>query len=265
MDTSIRRTSIVLAVCGTLLLACDGARAQTPGESRVFFSLSPARIHPGAGLSSLAGLSLRTAESPELSPPDTSGGSHTGIRLLPDHLSPMESILWGEGGLLRKVGIAPLTPGARKSELAFRRTLLTLHQIGGFATLGLMIPTLVLGQRNIANWNNASDGTAPFDRQLDRNHKSWAGITFAAYMATASFSILSPPPLIRRDEGTNTITIHKTLAWVHFTCMIATPILGMLASHARTTAAARDYRTAHQVTAYVTAAALTASMIVITF
>jgi hypothetical protein len=177
----------------------------------------------------------------------------------------MESVLWGERGVLRTTGIAPLTPGARKSELGFRRTLLTLHQIGGFATVGLMIPTLILGQRNINNWNAAAAGTAPFDRQLDRTHKMWAGITFAAYMTTASLAIFSPPPLIRRDEGLNTVTVHKTLAWIHFTGMIATPILGMLAQGSHSASQASNYRTAHQITAYITAAALTASLVIVTF
>src|SRR5208283_5453950 len=76
------------------------------------------------------------------------------MKLLPDHLSPMESFLWGEGGIMRSTGWFPLTPESRKSELGVRRTMLTAHQIGGFLTFGLFIPTLIIGQRNLANWNN---------------------------------------------------------------------------------------------------------------
>jgi hypothetical protein len=252
---------VLLSVMG----ACTTCLAQLEHDAQsVFLFRSPGQMESGQSPDLFLfpdGLSPETSIR-EL---DTIDQGKPRMRLLPDHLSPMESVLWGEGGILRKTGIAPLTPGARKSELGFRRTLLTLHQIGGFITVGLMIPTLILGQRNINNWNAATEGSAPFDRQLDRTHKQWAGITFAAYMTTASFSVFSPPPLIRRDEGTNTITIHKTLAWIHFTGMIATPILGMLASRAHTVSQAKDYRTAHQITAYVTAAALTASMIVVTF
>jgi hypothetical protein len=176
----------------------------------------------------------------------------------------METILWGEHGLLRTTGIAPLTPSARMSELRFRRTMLTAHQIGGFVTLGLLVPTLILGQRNIQNWNDAMMGVKPLDRQLNRTHRTLAEITFGTYLATAAMAIFSPPPIIRRNEA-STITTHKILAWIHFTGMIATPILAVLAAHAKTADQAKTLRTAHEITAYTTAAALATAMIVITF
>lgn len=186
------------------------------------------------------------------------------IKLLPDHLSPMESILWGEHGVMRSTGILPLTPGARKTELSVRRTMLTAHQIGGFITIGLFIPTLILGQQNINMWNGVAAGTRAYDRDLDNRHRNIAMLTWGTYMTTAALSIFSPPPLIRRDEG-GTTSIHKTLAWIHFTGMIAIPILGALGSSRRDFNSAKGYRTAHQIVAYTSAAALTASMIVMTF
>ncbi len=142
--------------------------------------------------------------------------------------------------------------------------MLTAHQVGGFITMGLLIPTLIIGQENINMWNDAAAGIRPFDRALSDRHRTIAALTFASYMATASMSILSPPPLIRRDEF-GTTSLHKTLAWVHFTGMIATPILASLASNSRSLNTGNQWRTAHEVTAYVTAAAFTASLIIITF
>jgi hypothetical protein len=58
--------------------------------------------------------------------------------------------MWGEHGILRGVGIAsPLTPEVRKGELGLRRTMLSMHQIGGFVTLGFMFGAVYAGQRVI--------------------------------------------------------------------------------------------------------------------
>lgn len=186
------------------------------------------------------------------------------MKLLPDNLSPMESFLWGEGGIMRSTGWFPLTPESRKSELGVRRTMLTAHQIGGFLTFGLFIPTLIIGQRNLTNWNNASNG-GRLDRKLNNLHQMMGMLTFSSYMATASLAIFAPPPLIRRGDWSTT-TLHKTLAWVHFVGMIATPILGSLSgSKSLSLSAAQNLRTIHQITAYTTFAAFSASMIILTF
>ncbi len=171
--------------------------------------------------------------------------------LLPEHMSLMERGLWGESGLLRAVGIAsPLTPDVRKGELTLRRTMLSVHQIGGFVTLGLMGTTVYYGQQVL---NGRYD--------LLPRHKTFVAATIVSYSLTALMAVLSPPPLIRRDE-VSTTTIHKTLAWVHFAGMIATPIIGRLIHNSTD-----YYRTAHfhQASAYITTAALAASLIVITF
>ncbi len=139
-------------------------------------------------------------------------------RLLPDNLSFFERAMWGESGFLRGVGIAsPLSPEVRKHELSVRRTMLTMHQIGGFVTLGLMATTVYYGQRYLDH-----------DQRNDRNmHQTFVAATIASYAATGLLAILSPPPLIRRDEFSTT-TLHKTLAWVHVAGMIITPILGAI-------------------------------------
>jgi hypothetical protein len=205
--------------------------------------------------------------------PDSSEAAKPKIKLLPDHLSLMESALWGEHGLMRITGIAPLTPSARKSELSVRRTMLTAHQIGGFITMGLFIPTLIYGQRNINQWNASESGQGTLDKQLDRTHKNWAGYLFASYMVTGGLSILSPPPFIRRDDW-GTTSLHKTLAWVHFAGMVAIPFLGSAAASADRDASrqahpdysrAKSLRTIHQIVAYTTAAAFTASLVIMTF
>jgi len=175
--------------------------------------------------------------------------------LLPANMSWAERALWDEHGLFRSTGLAsPLTTESRKSELALRRTMLTIHQVGGFVTLGCMATAAWYGQHALDH---------PAVRTYRGMHQTFVALTIPTYSATALLAALSPPPLIRRDE-VSTTTIHKTLAWVHFAGMIVTPILGAFLH--------RNHRLSydqlvryHQVSAYVTTAAMAGSMLVITF
>ena len=175
-------------------------------------------------------------------------------KLMPTNASFMEKYLWDEDGLFRNIGLAsPLTPEVRKSELSLRRNMLTAHLIGGFVTLGSMITTCYYGQKMIDDGGKL--------RSNRSNHQLFVTVTIASYSATGLLAVLSPPPMIRRDE-ISTTTIHKTLAWVHFLGMVITPIIGASLHHHATTTQIVHF---HQASAYITTAALAASLIVITF
>ncbi len=184
-------------------------------------------------------------------PPDSSA-QPSYRRLLPPNMSIMEKWMWGENGLMRETGIVgPLSPQERKGELNLRRTMLTTHQIGGFVTLAFMWSAAYFGQKIV-------DGHPEFRR----NHKYAVTGTIITYSATGLLAILSPPPLIRRDE-VSTTTIHKTLAWVHVAGMILTPILGGMVMHRHSTNLQLEHF--HQFSGYITTAVFTASMITVTF
>jgi len=173
-------------------------------------------------------------------------------RLMPNNMSFMEKWLWGEDGIVRGIGLEPpLTPDERRSELSLRRTMLTTHQIGGFVTLGLMVGAVYFGQKII-------DGHPEYRR----NHQYFVTATIISYSATGLLAILSPPPLIRRNE-VSTTTIHKTLAWIHVAGMIITPILGGMIK--RRSSSAMQSERIHQISGYLTTAIFAASMIVVTF
>ncbi len=173
-------------------------------------------------------------------------------RLMPANLSIMEKALWGEDGIVRSIGLEPpLTPDERRSELHLRRTMLTTHQIGGFVTLGLMIGAVYFGQQII-------DGHPEYRR----NHQYFVTATIISYSATGLLAILSPPPMIRRNE-VSTTTIHKTLAWIHVAGMIITPILGGMIK--RRSSSAQESEHIHQISGYLTTATFAASMVVVTF
>jgi hypothetical protein len=167
--------------------------------------------------------------------------------LLPDVLSPGERMLWGPHGLMRSVGAFPLTEESRERELVLRRAMLNAHQIGGFLTLGSMMATAYCGQMIL----NGESGYGVAKGIL-------VTTTIAGYFTTALLSLLTPPPVIRRP-GWNSVSTHKALAWVHFTGMIVTPILGGLIEDDK------DVRTLHQVSGYATTAAFAGAMFVITF
>jgi hypothetical protein len=174
-------------------------------------------------------------------------------RLLPANISFGERLMWGDEGMMRRIGIVPaLSPQERKFELSLRRTMLTTHQIDGFVTLGLMGATAYYGQQ-VLNGR----------RSMLSNHKTFLTATIIGYSTTALLAVLAPPPIIRRDE-TSTITLHKTLAWVHFGGMILTPILGGLIHHRRGTSYGSTAQF-HQIAGYATTATFAASLIVITF
>ena len=195
----------------------------------------------------------------------TPGGAavpRTTARLMPENLSFMERGLWGESGFFRSIGIAgELTPESRKSELSARRTMLTMHQIGGFVTLGLFGATLYYGQKAL------NDSNIPSQERADQSkHNQFVAYSIISYGLTGLLAVISPPPLIRRNE-TSTTTIHKTLAWIHFAGMVLTPIVGNMVKKRSGHFSYIDLPTAHfhQVSAYVTTGVFAASMIIITF
>ncbi len=174
-------------------------------------------------------------------------------KLLPDNMSFMEKFLWNENGFMRTIGIAgPLTAEARENELQARRTMLSIHQITGLATLGLMITTDYFGQKTL-------DGQTNFSGK----HKTFVALTIGSYAVTALLAVLAPPPVIRRDNESSTVSIHKTLAWIHFAGMILTPILGSMVVNHRMINIDKGHF--HQVSAYITTAVFAASVIVLTF
>jgi hypothetical protein len=150
----------------------------------------------------------------------------------------------------------------RKSELQLRRTMLVMHQVGGFLTLGSMIAALYYGQKSLLD-PNSGQRNDPYRSK----HQLFVTTTIVLYTGTGVLAVLSPPPLIRRDNEMSTKTIHKTLAWVHFVGMVVTPILGGTVLKRGPIGRYVDLNQArfHQISGYVTAAALTAAMITVTF
>ena len=126
--------------------------------------------------------------------------------LLPERMVFTQKLLWGEKGLLRTTGIAPLTKEQRQKELNLRRTMLTTHQVLGYATLAAMVAQGIIGGKL---YNG--------DFELYQLHKDMATVVNIGYFTTAGLSLFTPPPLINKKiKGFSSIKAHKTLATIHF-------------------------------------------------
>ena len=135
--------------------------------------------------------------------------------LLPDKMIITQRLLWGDNGLLRKLGVAKLNIENREEELILREKMLKTHQILGYVTFAGMIAQGIIGGKL---YNG--------DYSLYETHKTLGKVVSATYFTGAGLSIFSPPPLISREkEGLNNIKVHKILANIHVPAMIMTNVL----------------------------------------
>ena len=168
--------------------------------------------------------------------------------LLPPKIMITQRLLWGERGLLRVWNIAPLTVEQRKKEMQTRRFMLKTHQILGFLTLGGMIAQGIVGSQL---YNGKTD--------LKPTHEAIATGINITYTMGALSSLFAPPPLLNRDKHLSSIKLHRWLAIVHMSGMIATNIL------ANNIDAHPELKPYHRAVAYTTFASFAAAMVVITF
>jgi hypothetical protein len=173
-------------------------------------------------------------------------------KLLPDKFLFTQRILWGEKGLMRNFNAFELTPEKRQKELKVRRTMLVMHQIFGLATLGGMIGQGIVGAKLYS-------ATGTNYRSLKDTHEMLAGAVNIGYFSTAALSLFAPPKMLNERKGYSSIKLHRGLAIIHLSAMIATNILaGSLQGHP-------ELRPYHRAAAYTAFGAFAASMIVIKF
>ena len=169
--------------------------------------------------------------------------------LLPEKMIISQRVLWGEKGLLRKIGIVKLSLENREKELVVRERMLKAHQIIGYITFAGMIYQGILGGKL---YNG--------DYSVYDTHKKLGKIVTASYFTGAALSLFTPPPLVsRKKEGLNNIRLHKILANVHVPAMIVTNI------YADKQYEKKSYKEIHKVSAYTAVASYTLAMVTIIF
>jgi hypothetical protein len=169
-------------------------------------------------------------------------------QLLAEKMVFTQRMFWGQKGLLRVTGLAPLTEEGRAKEMRIRRAMLVTHQVLGYATLAAMVAQGIVGSQLYSG---------KYD--LLELHQGLAAGLNIGYFTTAGLSLLAPPPLIsRRVKGLNSMKLHKGLAMVHFTAMVATNVLAERASNIK-------YKPYHRAAAYTAFGSFATAMIVMKF
>ncbi|MBN8822076.1 MULTISPECIES: hypothetical protein [unclassified Spirosoma] len=172
--------------------------------------------------------------------------------LLPSKMLFTQRIFWGPKGLLRSMNIAPLTPEGREKELKVRRSMLVAHQVMGFVTLAGFVVQGILG----AKLYNAQGDSY---RRLREAHETTATLINISYGATALLSLTAPPKMLANRKGFSGLKLHKYLALVHLTGMVATNVLAGMLDH---NPSVKPY---HRAVAYTTFGAFATSIIAIKF
>ncbi len=168
--------------------------------------------------------------------------------LLPSKIIFTQKLLWGKKGLMRNFNRFELTPEKRQKELKLRRSMLVTHQIMGFVTLGGMVAQGIVGSKLYNGQQNLKD-----------THEALAGLVNVSYFTTASLSLFAPPKMLNERKGYSSIKLHKILAVVHLSSMIATNVLaGLVEDHP-------NLRPYHRAAAYTAFGSFAISMLVIKF
>ena len=182
--------------------------------------------------------------------------------LLPEGMGVIKRSLWSEKGLMRKFSFFELTPEKREREIIVRRRMLQTHQALGFVALGGMIGSCITGQIMI----NTNSGET--QEKVKPLHDLAVTTTMIAYGATALLQLLAPPPIIiRKNAGWSNMKAHRTLAYLHFSGMLLTPIAGQLmyGSASLQNENSDKLRNFHQVSGYITTALFAGAVIVMKF
>ena len=169
-------------------------------------------------------------------------------QLLPGKMLLTQRMLWGNRGLMRSFNRFKLTPENRQRELNLRRNMLVAHQVGGFVTLGGMVAQGIVGAKLYSG-----------DVNLKHTHEALGVLVNTTYFTTAGLAFFAPPKMFNERKGYSSIKVHKYLAALHFTGMLATNILaGQLESHP-------NLRPYHRAAAFTSFAAFAAAMFIIKF
>ena len=167
--------------------------------------------------------------------------------LLPERIIFTQKIFWGENGILRKTGIAPLNLENREKELKLRRSMLKTHQILGYFTLGAMVAQGFIG-------GELYNATGDRYNSLYKTHKNMSKVVNAGYFTGAALSLFSPPPLVnKKTKGFSSIKAHRFLSNIHFSSMVITNMVS------------DSNKKAHKAAAYTTFASYATAVIVFKF
>jgi hypothetical protein len=161
----------------------------------------------------------------------------------------------------KKPDAAALARQARiQREVQRRRTLLQLHQIGGYATLATVTATVVLGQLNYIDKYGGGGDVGTYRTP----HRLVAYTAAGVFAATGILAVIAPNPF-DKPLRLDTATLHKAAMIVATAGMATQIVLGIMTAGKEGSVAQRDFALAHQIVGYTTLAATAAGFLVLTF
>ena len=145
-------------------------------------------------------------------------------------------------------------------QLGQRRTMLQLHQIGGYATLATVTAAVVLGQ---VNYLDKYGGGGDTGRWMTP-HAIAAFTAAGVFTATGLLALFAPSPL-EKPLRFDTATLHKIAMAVATAGMVAQIVLGPITGSKEGQLSQRDFALAHQIVGYTTLVATYTGFLVLTF
>ena len=145
-------------------------------------------------------------------------------------------------------------------QLGRRRTMLQLHQYGGYATMATLTVAVVLGQINYLDKYGGGGDTGRWMTP----HAVAAFTAAGVFAATGMLAILAPSPL-EKPLRVDTATLHKIAMAVATAGMVTQIVLGPITGSKEGQLSQRDFALAHQIVGYTTLLATYTGFLVLTF
>lgn len=153
-----------------------------------------------------------------------------------------------------------LVDPALEKAIATRRTMLTLHQGLGLATLTTLAATVVVGQLHFNDRYRGGGDTGRYD--------AWhAGLvigTSSLFAGTGLLGLFAPTPF-KKELRLDTITLHKLFVSLATAGMLTQVVLGLVTGANEGKLSQVNLATAHQVVGYATLGAVGAGALMIVF
>jgi hypothetical protein len=232
------RTAVVLLI---LLLAAPATRAHAAGKKSAESTQTSKKSSKSSEKSEPKASESRPADAPvqQTEEPDMDF----------DLLEPSEA---AEAPRL-------VDPELEKS-IARRRTMLTLHQTLGLATLTTLAATIVVGQLHFNDRYRGGGDTGRFDGW----HTGLVIGSSSLFAGTGLLGLLAPTPF-KKELRLDTITLHKIFVSLATVGMLTQVVLGIVTGNNEGRLSQVDLATAHQVVGYATLGAVGAGALMIVF
>ncbi|MCY1083141.1 hypothetical protein [Archangium lansingense] len=240
------RTAVVLLI---LLLAAPATSAHAAGKKRAASAQTSKK-------SSTSTENPTEAQPPESKPTESrpadapvQQAEEPGLDMDFDLLEPSEA------------AEAPrLVDPALERAIAQRRTMLTIHQGLGLATLTTLAATVVVGQLHFNDRYRGGGDTGRYDAL----HTGLVIGTSTLFVGTGLLGLFAPTPF-KKELRLDTITLHKFFVSLATAGMLTQVVLGLVTASQEGNLSQVNLATAHQVVGYATLGAVGAGALMIVF